>query len=474
MIPCEEPDVLVVGSGAGGAVTAAMLAEAGMSVLVAEEGERVRQGDVSPFSLEQMTRQYRDAGMTTTLGRLPIAYAEGCCVGGGTEINSGLYHVTPPDVLAEWRRGWQVEELDDQHLAPHFESVERALSISMLPWEPPRASRVLAEGAAALGWDSQEVPRAFRYAVATQDTHKQSMTETYLPRAEAAGARVLANSRVSRLTRAPSATTTAVCDIAGARALIRARWVFVCCGAIGTAALLQRSGLRRGIGATLHVHPTVKAVAEFADRLDAAADVPVHQVKEFGPDLSLGGSVSRPGHVALALVNNWGRDGMHAENWERMGVYYAAIRSVGRGRVTAVPGVRAPVVTYSLANTDIALLRSGLCRLTHMLFAAGALTVYPSVRGAPVAHTDEDVAKVGAAFGRRSASLMTVHICSTVPLGENEDRCPADSWGRVRGCDGLYVNDGSLLPTAPGVNPQGTIMALASRNCAHFLEARGQ
>src|SRR5580704_5574080 len=132
MIPCHEPDVLVVGSGAGGAVTAATLAESGMSVLVAEEGEHVPQGEVSAFSLEQMGRQYRSGGLTSTLGRPPIAYAEGCCVGGGTEVNSGLYHVAPPSVLAEWRRDWHVEGLDDEHLAPHYASVERALSVATL------------------------------------------------------------------------------------------------------------------------------------------------------------------------------------------------------------------------------------------------------------------------------------------------------------------------------------------------------
>jgi choline dehydrogenase-like flavoprotein len=484
MIACHEPDVLVIGSGAGGALTAATLAESAMSVLVVEEGERVSQEEVAPFSLEQMRRQYRNAGLTCTLGRVPIAYAEGCCVGGGTEVNSGLYHRTPPGVLAQWRGDWAVRELEEEQLAPHYESVERALSVSTLPGEAPRASRVLAEGAAALGWSSQEVPRAFRYLTGTQGvrkqgvtgTHgarKQSMTETYLPRAQAAGASILTGCRVLRLERSRAATTTAVCSVGGRRELIRARWVFVCAGAIGTAALLQRSGLRRGVGANLRVHPTVKAAAEFPVPLEAAADVPVHQVKEFGPDLSFGGSASGPGHVAAALAENWRRDGVHAGDSERIAVYYAAIRSAGKGRVLALPGVSEPVVTYRLTRGDIALLRSGLRRLTHMLLAAGALAVYPCVHGAPVARRESDVAGVGAALRRGSMRPMTVHLCSTVPLGEDERRCAVDSWGRARGWRGLYVNDGSLLPSAPGVNPQGTIMALAARNCARFLEIRG-
>jgi choline dehydrogenase-like flavoprotein len=69
----------------------------------------------------------------------------------------------------------------------------------------------------------------------------------------------------------------------------------------------------------------------------------------------------------------------------------------------------------------------------------------------------------------RSAKLMTVHLCSSVPTGEHRDRCPADSYGRIRGVASLRVNDASLVPSAPGINPQGTIMAIAARNCAQFL-----
>ena len=112
-----ETEHLVVGSGAGGALTAAHLAEAGKQVLVVEEGDWVDPGDVRPFSLEQMERQYRGAGLPAALGRPPVAYAEACCVGGGTEVNSGLYHRPPAAMLAAWRRDYAVAELDEDALA---------------------------------------------------------------------------------------------------------------------------------------------------------------------------------------------------------------------------------------------------------------------------------------------------------------------------------------------------------------------
>jgi choline dehydrogenase-like flavoprotein len=213
----------------------------------------------------------------------------------------------------------------------------------------------------------------------------------------------------------------------------------------------------------------VKLAARFDEELNVPDDVPVHQVKEFAPDLSFGGSASHPGLVALALLDQWEdfRDAVTA--WREIAVYYAAITSQGRGRVIAVPGLRDPVVTYHLTRRDRALLRSGLSRLALLLLESGATEVYPSYRGAPRVTTRRELAKIEETFSASRASVMTVHLCSTVPMGEDHDRCGANSHGRIHGFKNLFVNDASLLPDAPGVNPQGSVMAIALRNARHFL-----
>ena len=132
--------------------------------------------------------------------------------------------------------------------------------------------------------------------------------------------------------------------------------MFVCGGAIQTPALLQRSGWRHRIGRTLAVHPTVKLAARFDDEVNVPDDVPVHQVKEFAPDLSFGGSASSPGLVALALSDDWDRFGPAITDWRRIAVYYAAITSEGQRPGAAVPGWRDPLVTYRLTRRDRALL----------------------------------------------------------------------------------------------------------------------
>src|SRR6185503_8597354 len=122
-----DADVLVIGSGAGGATTAAVLAEAGFDVLIVEEGEWVEQGSVVPFSLGQMDRQYRSGGVTVALGLPSIAYTEGCCVGGGTEINSALYRRPPEDVLQQWTTDYRIADLDLDEISTIADEVEQAL-----------------------------------------------------------------------------------------------------------------------------------------------------------------------------------------------------------------------------------------------------------------------------------------------------------------------------------------------------------
>src|SRR5215212_2969630 len=132
-----ETDVLVVGSGAGGAVTASALASAGRTVLVLEEGPWVDPDALEPFSLDWMVAKYRHQGGAAALGSPFVAYAEGRCVGGSTEINSGLWHRLPTDLVAEWQARYDIDEFTTDTLDRYTEGIEEELSVSRVPGAPP-------------------------------------------------------------------------------------------------------------------------------------------------------------------------------------------------------------------------------------------------------------------------------------------------------------------------------------------------
>ncbi|WP_210407145.1 GMC family oxidoreductase N-terminal domain-containing protein, partial [Hydrocoleum sp. CS-953] len=261
MTVCEhniltEPDtalnceVAIVGSGPGGSVTAATLSKAGLDVLLIEEGAYLPLESCAPFSQEEMVQKYRNRGLTVAFGAPKIQYVEGKCVGGGSEVNSGLYHRTPSDVLAHWREKFQVQNLTEAELEPHYEACENAVSVSYLPGKPSLASLKLQEGATQLGWQSQEVPRWFKYesnndcSVPLKGT-KQSMTKTYVPEMLRTGGKILANTKIKMLRHLGDRWILQgrYTDSSSSYQIkITAKTVFIAAGAVHTSALLRRSG----------------------------------------------------------------------------------------------------------------------------------------------------------------------------------------------------------------------------------------
>lgn len=462
-----DAEIIVIGSGPGGATSAALLAENGRDVLMLEEGPEWNLDSCRPFSLNEMRQKYRHGGLTAAIGKPTIAYAEGRCLGGGSEVNSALYHRAPADILDDWRVRYRVEGLTESALEGWYRETERDLSVSASPQAISAASLRLQHGAHELGWRAIEVPRCMKFSP-DGAARKQAMSETMLPRARAAGARVECESRVRTIDRHDGSWLVRVRAGSTERRL-RAEQVFVCGGAIHTPFLLRRSGLVANAGRTLSLHPTLKIAALFDEEMiDGSADVGVHQVKHFAPRFSMGCSVSSRPHLHLALQNVAGGDALVENDWRRMAIYYVMV-SDGTGGVRALPGMEAPLVHYRLDSSAERKLREGALQLCKLLFAAGARALYPAViPGIRLLSMHEADAWV-TNFTIPSAHLMTIHLMGTCPMGDEPSRCVVGSYGRVRGERGLYVNDASLLCTAVGVNPQGTIMALARRNVAAFL-----
>jgi choline dehydrogenase-like flavoprotein len=460
-------EVVVIGSGPGGAITACLLAEAGRDVLLIEEGGHLPLSSCEPFSKDEMLQKYRNGGQTVALGKNKIAYVEGRCVGGGSEINSGLYHRTPPGILERWRKEFHVDGLGEKDLLGHFETCESDLSVSLLPNVAATASLKLHDGAIKLGWKSFEVPRWFRY---DRSGRRQSMTETYIPRFLKAGGRLLSRTRALRFRQTGNRWLIEAENRSAGPIQITTENVFVCAGAVHTPTLLRRSGITRNVGESLQVHPTVKIVARFPHEVNTTdMGVPVHQVKEFSPRLTFGCSISSPAYIALGLIDHPDASHETAQTWQQTAIYYAMITTEGHGTVRSLPGFHDPLVRYALTENDRRNLTDGLRKLAQILFASGATELFPSLTRGPLLRSNACLSKLPDLLPNGMANLMTIHLFSSCPMGENRSSCATDSFGLVRGFKNLFVNDASLLCTAPGVNPQGSIMALARRNTLKFL-----
>jgi choline dehydrogenase-like flavoprotein len=480
----SDAQVLIIGSGAGGAVTALELANAGLDVLLLEEGRAHASEEYGKSPPEAMRKLYRRGGMTPILGHVPIGYVEGKCLGGSTEINSGFWHRVPREILLRWKAQFDLADASESELEPHFAWAEDLLGVGSSPGPWPKSTELFARGIERMNWTYQEVPRA---APGCRNTNacaqgcptgaKQGMSRRIIPQAESRGARVLTGIRVLQILKQRQRVVGVIArrqHADGSSELVRlsAEHIFVCAGPMETPSLLLRSGVRYHVGNSLRIHPYLKVAARFPELVNAHEHVlPLLQVKEFWPDLSLGGSFFTRGQLAMTLSENWPQNAATMRHFDLMAQYYVGVRGTGKGSVRpALLGEDATVIRYALSATDLRNLSVGLARIATLLLAAGAHEVFPSVWGIPSIRTEAEAVRwLDENLSPSSLSLVTVHAFSSCPTGERKDRCAANSFGKVYGYDNLFINDASMLPDSPGVNPQGAVMALARRNAQHFL-----
>ena len=473
----EECDVVIVGSGAGGAVAAAELAAAGLDVIVLEAGAHYNRDNYPSDHLEAIAELYRDGGLTIAEGRPPIPVPVAKVVGGTTVINSGTCFRAPEPVLADWKRRFGIAWAED--MAPDYAEAERTLHVKQLdPETMGRNGQLAMEGAAALGASGAPIHRnagdcnqCSSCPFGCEIDAKRGMHVSYLPRAVAAGARIRAGVAVDRILvedgRAVGVSGTA--GVAGGKRrpfTVRARRAVIAAGgSFGTPELLLRSGLGgRQVGRNLHIHPACWVGARYEEEVRGWDGV---MQSYYIDEWEQTGILLEATFTPLAFGGAWLLGA--GESHQRAMLDFGHVGSVGvhlndksSGRVGL--GVEGSLrASYKLTGDDADRLAFGIARAAEVHFAAGATEVYPNIARVGVLKPG-DLAKFEAtSFKPSELRLEAFHPMGTARMAadERDGACSID--GSVHGTDALYVADGSLFPTSVGVNPMMTIIAFAKQ-----------
>lgn len=467
-------DVVVIGSGAGGAMVARELARSGLDVVIVEEGRRFSVEEFrTGHPLERWSDLYRSAGTTSAVGRPPVMLPLGRGVGGTTLVNSGTSFRTPDRVLDRWRDRHGVGLADREAFGRLLDEVERTIAVAEVPADVMGRNGELALlGAERLGWSSGPLRRnapgcggCCQCALGCPRNAKFGVHLNALPQACAAGARIVSEARVSRIRHADGRAEGVLARRPdGSRLEIRAPRVVVACGTTETPPLLARSGLgrHRELGGNLALHPAVGVSARFDEPVTSWVGVlQSAQVDQFhaGDGIMLEATAMPPGMGSIGLPGHGRRLVEELDRAEHYASLGAMIADAPSGSVRRV-GART-LVRYQLSRTDGHRLLKAIALMGRVLLAAGAREVVTGVPGtAPAGDVDDLDAILGDADPRR-LHLSAFHPTGTARMGGDPATAPVDTRGRLRGAHGVWVADGAAVPSCPEVNPQVTIMALA-------------
>ncbi len=480
-----DVDVVVIGTGAGGAVVARELAEAGVAVMMLEEGAYVDRSEFTGRPLEMQKKLYRASGATFTVGNVPITIPLGKTVGGSTTVNSGTCYRAPDRVLEHWVRDLGLTELTPDGLAPYFDRVEAVLGVAPVkPQYLGGCARVIARGADALGIKRHQplkrnAPDCDGQGVCCfgcPTDAKRSMNVSYVPLALKAGAELYTNVRATRVIVEHGHAVGVVSKTkAGRTVTVRARAVIVACGSLITPPFLMRNGLGNAsgeLGKNLSVHPATGLLAVLDEKVENWKGVPQgYAIEEYAEEGLMFEGAALPLDFSVGLMPHIGPELVElAEGFDRVASFGLMVEDTSRGRVRLVGDQ--PVITYNLNNADLGRMKRGIDILARVFLAGGARRVLLPVHGFNEIHGEADLARFRATTLRpHDLEVSAYHPLGTARMGADPSKSVVDAEHQVHATPGLYVVDGASVPSSLGVNPQVTIMALATR-AAEKLAAR--
>lgn len=486
-IRCE---VLVIGSGAGGGLSAGMLANAGKDVCIVEKGPFLQEVEMSQREAEMVGKMYERGGSLVSKDGGITIFA-GSTWGGGTTVNWAGSFRTPTYILEEWAKDHALPDLLGNSFQESMDAVWEALRVNSSESMHNPQNEALWKGSEQLGHVPKIIHRNTDGCLAHQ-THecgwcgygcrngsKQSTLKNGLKWAAEKGAKLLQSTTIERILieggKAVGAQATYI-DASGKPMAIKilAEKVIVAAGAIHTPALLHRSGIRHAhLGRHLYLHPTVAVSGQYPHPIEPWSGAMMTTLNDQFAQLSGNFGVrietppTHPGLMAMALPWTSAADHKDILGRSLFAANFIVLTRDKEGGQVKTDAQGQPIVHYRLSPFDRQHLIRGVQEAGRIHFAAGAQeVVFPNYRlqrlTGQQAQLLEDANRWG--WGPNQVSLFSAHQMGTCRMGGHAQDAPVQPDGKVRNISNVWVVDGSTFPAASGANPMISIMTLA-----HFI-----
>ncbi len=480
----ETCDVCIIGSGPGGGVAARELAEKGLSVVLLEEGGHYTVNDWDGKPVKGLIEMYRSGGTTGTMGNPFISLTLGKCIGGTSTVNSATCFRTPGTVLQRWRDDLGLEAMTEETLNPYFERVEKMVNVTELPWDVlGNNAKIVKRGCEKLGFTCRPLKHNVKDCkgcgpcqFGCQENAKQSVNVTYIPKADAAGARIYANCKAEKIRikngAAEGVDASVVDPLTGKRlysVTVKAGAVVVSCGAMITPSFLKWSGLRnRHIGRHLQIHPAGRVVALMKETVKGWQGVSQGAyIDDFEDEgIMMEGIMVHPSLLLAALPGVGHKHKEMAVKYNNLAAFGVMVHDETEGRVLKGQSPKrngGVLATYMIKRVDADKLKRAVAYLAKIFFAAGALRVYTAISKMPYLDSVEDADRLlNMRVKPNQIETMAFHPLGSCRMASGPKQGAVDGSGESFEVKNLFVADASIIPTSLGVNPQITIMALSN------------
>ncbi|MEE2731856.1 MAG: GMC family oxidoreductase [Pseudomonadota bacterium] len=457
-------DVIIVGSGASGSVIAHELTQAGADVLMLEAGRRFSAATFPDNELDANAQLMWNGGMDASRDASTL-FIRGKVVGGGTIINQCLLDRFDDIALDSWRHRTRMDFFSSDQMALHYDTVESHLALHhMAPSDWNTNAELYVKGFESKGYGWAPLRRGQRDCGSGNDcmtclggcprASKQSMLETFLPKAESNGLRIESECTVREVVHGPSFVTVSGYQ-RGQPITLYARKVVLASGALGTTELLLRSRLQDrlpALGHGFYCHPQWMTVALFHDRVDSHKGA-FQTVKSDEPRFRAAGFKLEnvfAGPIAIGLLKpGYGLDHQRfMRQYRNMACIEVAVRDQGAGTLRLTGRDRLDI-DKPLADVDRQTADHGNQVVVDLFQTLGAKEVVTS----PL--------QIG------------LHLMGGCSIGQNAADSVVNEHFQVHGLPNMYIADSSIFPNAPGINPSLTIMALSQRAAQHILSDCG-
>lgn len=489
-------DICIIGSGCGGAISAAKMSKQGYKVIVLEQGPFVSSDDFDQNESKLVKTMYQNGGGLAT-DDMSIRILAGRVLGGSTTINWMNCFRTPDYVLKEWSDDYGLEEYLPDKMDAHFSAIEKRLSVHEISDdEHSPQNRIIIDGCKKLEIsanncynNSDKCIGCGKCGLGCHYDAKQDMRLTYLDDAVSNGVNIFTDTKALQIKYIDrdNQIISAVIDEKGAKRkiTINCQRTIVAGNAIGTPLLLKKSKLSKGpVGKYLHLHPVVATVGIYEHDINPTYGIPMSAVSHhyekrnngYGywqeiPDLE----------VFLAGVNMPGMGVQRRElmkNIEKMGVIISLTRDGASkksiGEVTWRGGFnsqnarisfkKVPSIRYKLDSIDKENVLESYKNAMHIHFAAGAKAVYPMHSNLQkLVSKDEIDDFMKNPMGPNQITVFSAHPTGTSRMGKDPKNSVVNEKLEMHHYPGVYVADGSVLPTAIGRNPMISILGVVSR-----------